>query len=116
MEKKAFVTKEMIEKIAEKYPTPFHIYDEKGIRENAKAVSYTHLDAGGLDDDLDALLAGAFPEQSENSTDNASGEPESADVMDILKAAGAVSYTHLSPYASELATDFALFENRLLSY
>ena len=33
MEKKAFVTKEMIEKIAEKYPTPFHIYDEKGIRE-----------------------------------------------------------------------------------
>ena len=38
MEKKAFVTKEMIEKIAEKYPTPFHIYDEKGIRENAKAL------------------------------------------------------------------------------
>ena len=26
MEKKAFVTKEMIEKIVEKYPTPFHIY------------------------------------------------------------------------------------------
>ena len=38
MEKKAFVTKEMIEKIVEKYPTPFHIYDEKGIRENARAV------------------------------------------------------------------------------
>ena len=38
MEKKAFVTKDMIEKIAEKYPTPFHIYDEKGIRENAKAL------------------------------------------------------------------------------
>ena len=36
MEKKAFVTKEMIEKIVEKYPTPFHIYDEKGIRENAE--------------------------------------------------------------------------------
>ena len=29
MEKKAFVTKVMIEKIVEKYPTPFHIYDEK---------------------------------------------------------------------------------------
>ena len=29
MEKKAFVTKEMIEKIVEKYPTPFHIYDER---------------------------------------------------------------------------------------
>ncbi|HKM34903.1 MAG TPA: diaminopimelate decarboxylase [Lachnospiraceae bacterium] len=36
--KKAFVTKEMIDKIVEKYPTPFHIYDEKGIRENAKAL------------------------------------------------------------------------------
>ncbi|MBP5281037.1 MAG: diaminopimelate decarboxylase, partial [Lachnospiraceae bacterium] len=38
MEKKAFVTKEMIEEIAKTYPTPFHIYDEKGIRENAKAL------------------------------------------------------------------------------
>lgn len=39
-------------------------------------------------DDLDALLAGAFSDQPE-SEDNASEEPESADVMDILKAAGA---------------------------
>ena len=38
MEKKAFVTKELIEEIVKKYPTPFHIYDEKGIRENAKAL------------------------------------------------------------------------------
>ncbi len=38
MEKKAFVTKEMVEDIVKKYPTPFHIYDEKGIRENAKAL------------------------------------------------------------------------------
>ena len=38
MKKLPFVTKEQVEKIAEKYPTPFHIYDEKGIRENAKAV------------------------------------------------------------------------------
>ena len=30
-------TKEQIEKIIEKYPTPFHIYDEKAIRENARA-------------------------------------------------------------------------------
>jgi len=35
MEKKTFVTKEQLEKIIEKYPTPFHLYDEKGIRENA---------------------------------------------------------------------------------
>lgn len=38
MEKKPFVTKAQIEEIVKKYPTPFHIYDEKGIRENAKAV------------------------------------------------------------------------------
>lgn len=35
MEKRPFVTKEKLEEIAELYPTPFHIYDEKGIRENA---------------------------------------------------------------------------------
>ena len=28
-------TKNQIEEIAKKYPTPFHIYDEKAIRENA---------------------------------------------------------------------------------
>ncbi|MBD5157661.1 MAG: diaminopimelate decarboxylase [Butyrivibrio sp.] len=38
MEKKPFVTKSKIEEIAEQYPTPFHIYDEKGIRENAARV------------------------------------------------------------------------------
>lgn len=36
--KKVFVTKDMIEEIVKEYPTPFHIYDEKGIRENAQAV------------------------------------------------------------------------------
>jgi len=36
--KKAFVTKEQIQEIAKTYPTPFHIYDEKGIRENARAL------------------------------------------------------------------------------
>ena len=38
MTKKPFVTKEKLEEIAAAVPTPFHIYDEKGIRENAKAV------------------------------------------------------------------------------
>ena len=38
MIKKPFVTKEKVEEIVKTYPTPFHIYDEKGIRENAKAV------------------------------------------------------------------------------
>ncbi len=36
--KKAFVTKEQVEEIVKKYPTPFHIYDEEGIVNNAKAV------------------------------------------------------------------------------
>lgn len=38
MNKTPFVTKEKVEEIVKIYPTPFHIYDEKGIRENAKAV------------------------------------------------------------------------------
>ncbi len=38
MKKLPFVSKEKIEEIVQTYPTPFHIYDEKGIRENAKAV------------------------------------------------------------------------------
>ena len=38
MNKKTFVSKEQIEEIVKDYPTPFHLYDEKGIRENAKAV------------------------------------------------------------------------------
>ena len=38
MSKKPFVTKEKLEEIIKEYPTPFHLYDEKGIRENAKAV------------------------------------------------------------------------------
>lgn len=36
MEKIPFVSKEQIEEIVKTYPTPFHIYDEKGIRENAR--------------------------------------------------------------------------------
>ena len=33
-----FVTKEQVEEIVKTYPTPFHLYDEAGIRANAKAV------------------------------------------------------------------------------
>ena len=38
MEKKPFVTLEKVQEIVKKYPTPFHIYDEKGIRENARKL------------------------------------------------------------------------------
>lgn len=38
MKKVPFVTKEQIEEMAKEYPTPFHLYDEKGIRENARKV------------------------------------------------------------------------------
>ena len=38
MKKTPFVTKEQIEELVKTYPTPFHIYDEKRIRENAKAL------------------------------------------------------------------------------
>ncbi len=36
-------TKKQIEKIIKKYPTPFHIYDEKAIRENARAFKKAFL-------------------------------------------------------------------------
>ena len=38
MKKIPFVTKEQLTKIVKQYPTPFHLYDEKGIRENARAL------------------------------------------------------------------------------
>ena len=38
MEKKPFVTLEQLEEIVKDYPTPFHLYDEAGIRENARKV------------------------------------------------------------------------------
>ena len=38
MTKKPYVTKKQVEEIAKTYPTPFYLYDEKGIRENAQAV------------------------------------------------------------------------------
>lgn len=37
--KKAFLTLEQAREIAKTYPTPFHIYDERGIRENAARVT-----------------------------------------------------------------------------
>ena len=38
MKKTAFVSKAQIEEIVKEIPTPFHIYDEKGIRANAQAM------------------------------------------------------------------------------
>ena len=37
--KKSFLTKEQIAEVVKTYPTPFHIYDEKGIRENARNMA-----------------------------------------------------------------------------
>lgn len=36
--KKTFVSLEQLKEITKKYPTPFHLYDEKGIRENARRL------------------------------------------------------------------------------
>ena len=38
VKKKPFLSKEKAEEIAAKIPTPFHVYDEEGIRKNAEAV------------------------------------------------------------------------------
>ncbi len=37
--KTPFVTKAQLEEIAAKYPTPFHLYDEKGMRANARGLN-----------------------------------------------------------------------------
>ena len=34
--KTPFVTKEQLEQITKEFPTPFHLYDEKGIRQKAR--------------------------------------------------------------------------------
>ena len=38
-EKKAFITKAQAEEMVKSYPTPFHLYDEAGIRKNARALN-----------------------------------------------------------------------------
>lgn len=38
MEKRPFVTKEQLDAIVAQYPTPFHLYDEAGIRRNMEAI------------------------------------------------------------------------------
>ena len=37
--KRPFVTRSQLDAIVKEYPTPFHLYDEKGIRENARRVN-----------------------------------------------------------------------------
>lgn len=39
MEKKPFLTEAMAQQIIEDVPTPFHVYDEKGIRENVRRIN-----------------------------------------------------------------------------
>lgn len=38
MKKEPFVTNGQLQEIVKQFPTPFHLYDEKGIRANAQAV------------------------------------------------------------------------------
>ena len=38
MKKETFVTLEQLQQITKDYPTPFHLYDEKGIRDNANRL------------------------------------------------------------------------------
>ena len=36
--KTPFISREKLAEITEQFPTPFHLYDEKGIRERARAL------------------------------------------------------------------------------
>mgnify|MGYP003232784668 CR=1 FL=1 len=39
MTKTPFITADKLDQITAEFPTPFHLYDEKGIRETARAVN-----------------------------------------------------------------------------
>ena len=39
MKKQPFVTLEQVKEMVKEYPTPFHLYDEKGIRQNVQALN-----------------------------------------------------------------------------
>ena len=38
-----FVTREQLESLTQEFPTPFHLYDEAGIRETARALHQAFL-------------------------------------------------------------------------
>ena len=61
---------------------------EEPVEENPVSEATDTETTGTSDDELDALLAGAFPGQ-QDSAEGSNAEPESSDIMDILKAAGA---------------------------
>jgi len=48
IQKQAPFSKNELERIIERFPTPFHIYDERGIRENAKRLNATFAWAKGF--------------------------------------------------------------------
>lgn len=58
------------------------------VEENSVSEATDTETTATSDDELDALLAGAFPGQ-QDSAEESNAEPESSDIMDILKAAGA---------------------------
>ena len=58
------------------------------VAENPVSEAADTETTGTSDDELDALLAGAFPGQ-QDSAEGSNAESESSDIMDILKAAGA---------------------------
>ena len=39
MKKQPFVTLEQVKEIVKEYPTPFYLYDEKGIRQNVELLN-----------------------------------------------------------------------------
>ena len=46
--KKPFVTKQQLDEITARHPTPFHLYDETGIRANARRVNAAFAWNGGF--------------------------------------------------------------------
>ena len=79
MKKETFVTKEQLDEIIKTYPTPFHIYDEKGIRENAKALKEAFPD---LTDDVTLSSVLRYPDVLKQE-DSQSLDEEMTKALDI---------------------------------
>ena len=61
MEKKPFATLAQVKEIAADIPTPFHLYDEAGIRERARAVNAAFAWNPGFKEHFAVALASSWP-------------------------------------------------------
>ena len=73
-----------IEGIIEKYPTPFHIYDKKAIRENAESLSFSVFVGRLLRNTSSGMKASATPYVMKITKDTVSVQDSAATFPELL--------------------------------